>query len=475
MAYQIEKTYTSFWGWISDDDFLGSEYAVKDLDGIDVQTQEGYAQAMRQYSTLSGDYSLAWGASWVKETPASLFVSNVTLVQRNWSTVSLPASAYNCESYWTGTSQVNYFFLADRIRPMNYDGSATAWADITTNYPTYSSILTRPVIGWHVTNLLFSKDDKIYFLDTVNNAITVTASTATQLMKGSVVKCIYSYSYESTVVVATNNGNTYIYELDFTGWAYSIARKIEIVGYECTHAEWNGFDVFWKSPEGIHQYQGGQSVFIKKLEVTAHSLAFNKVLKIGTTNDIYELWAIKPWRNNILTKNTTTSDFITKSYVIDNVSGGYKIYSNVGNSYKRTNTIELLPVTGWAVGILKKDLNFQLGYMFDLDSYTNSATRQEVVVKVQTDWMGWTPSVEIARVTDWDTLDTLGNKRYGYMKLAPQMVTNALTTAWYTTEWLYANVTIELLAWDEYVSPAWYYRKTPKLFDFTVKANFKNG
>lgn len=468
----ISKTYTSFWGGISDDDFLGTENSVKDLDGIDVQTQERYAQAMNQYSNLVWDYTLAGSASWVKETPASLFISNVSTVQRNWSTVSLPANAYNCESYWTGTAQVNYFFLSDRIRPMNYDGSDTAWSDITTNYPTYSSFLTRPVIGWHVTNLLFSKDDKIYFLDTVNNTITVTASTATQLMKWSVVKCIYSYSYESTVVVATNNGNTYIYELDFTGWAYSIVRKIEVVGYECTHAEWNGFDVFWKSAEGVHQYQGGQSVFIKKLEVTAHSLAFNKVLKVWTTNEVYEFWAKKPWRNKILTKNSVTSDFITKSYIIDNISGGYKIYNYLWTTYKRTNTIQLLPLDGWSFQIPKQDLNFRFGYMFDLDSYTNSATKQEIVVKIQTDWMWSVPAIEVGRVTDGATTDSLWNKRYGYMEVTPQMVVTALQTAWYPSTFNYVTVIIELLAGDEYGSPAWYYRKTPKLFDFTTNANF---
>lgn len=37
--------------------------------------------------------------------------------------------------------------------------------------------------------------------------------------------------------------------------------------------------------------------------------------------------------------------------------------------------------------------------------------------------------VEVSRVTDGDTVDTLGNKKYGYMEINPDMVVTALTTA----------------------------------------------
>lgn len=52
------------------------------MDSIDVQTQERYAQAEGHYTTVA-DYTLAGGASWAKETPYSLFVSNISIVQRN--------------------------------------------------------------------------------------------------------------------------------------------------------------------------------------------------------------------------------------------------------------------------------------------------------------------------------------------------------------------------------------------------------
>lgn len=475
MAYQIEKTYTSFWGGISDDDFLGSSNSVQDLDGIDVQTQERYTQA-EWYYTQVASYTLSGGAGWVKETPYSLFISNFSTVQRNGVTISLPASAYAIESYGTSTDQVNYFFLGDRLRRMNSDGSAQIGTDITTNYPGYSSALTPPILGWHVTNLLFSKNDKIYFVDTINNAITVTTSTATQLMPWSSVKCIYSYSYDSTVVIATNNGNTQIYELEFTGGAYSIARKIEIVGYECISAVGNGFDVFWKSYEGIHQYQGGQSVFIKKLEGITDSMAFNKQLLLATQNDLYTFWAKKPWRNNILTRTSkisgTSLTLITKNFMIVNVSWGYNILQKSSSAYKRKNTIRLLALDGGIYQIPKQDLNFRFGYIFDRDEYvdTTSPVRQEIVVKIKTDAMNL--PIEVARVTDGDTLDSLGNARYGYMEITPNMVVTAFTTAWITTEFWYVEVTIELLAGDEYSTALWLYRKTPKLFDFTSRANF---
>lgn len=472
MAYQIEKTYTSFWGGISDDDFLGTENSVKNMYSIDVQTQERYAQAEWQYTTIA-DYSLAGGASWAKETPYSIFVSNITTVQRSGSTVSLPSSAFAVESYWTGTDQVNYFFLSDRIRKMNADWSAQIGTDITTNYP---AVTYQIVTGWHVTNLLFSKWDKIYFVDTVNDAITVTSGTATQLMKWSTVKCIYSYSYDSIVVVATNNGNTQIYELEFTWWAYNIVRKIEIVGYECTHAVGNSFDVFWKSYEGIHQYQGGQSIFIKKLEESIDSMSYNKQLIIATSNDVYTFGAKKPWRNKILTRvrrtDTTSFTIATSNYIITNVSWGYNIRRK-WSAYSRTNTIELLALDGGIHQIPKQDLSFRFGYIFDRNTYvdTTSPVRQAIVVKIKIDAMTWI-AVEVARVTDWDTLDSIGNKRYWYMEITPDMVVNALTTAWVTTEFWYVEVTIELLAGDEVSTAPWLYRKTPQLFDFTSRANF---
>lgn len=70
--------------------------------------------------------------------------------------------------------------MSDRIRKMNADGTAQIGTDITTNYPATDYTIQT---GWHVTNLLFSDGDKIYFVDTVNDAITVTSGTATQLMK----------------------------------------------------------------------------------------------------------------------------------------------------------------------------------------------------------------------------------------------------------------------------------------------------
>lgn len=103
------------------------------------------------------------------------------------------------ESYGSGSDQINYFFgRTTGIKKTNYIGT-TLISTITSGYPTaVNSEVTA--IGWHVTNLLFSKLNIIYFLSTVTD----TCSTAVTLMPGSVVKKIYSYSFDSTIVVAIN-------------------------------------------------------------------------------------------------------------------------------------------------------------------------------------------------------------------------------------------------------------------------------
>lgn len=545
MPYQIEKTYTSFWGGISDDDFLGTENAVKDLDWIDVQTQERYAQAQEAY-TKSSEYDFyGWAPTWVKSTPYWVFRWNISETLSAAGTQlsgTIGTTIDIMESYWSWTDQVNYFFHRTAgIKVTDYLGT-TLTTTISTNYPSGET----SAVWWHVTNLLFSKDNAIYFVDTVNNYINVTtlsatvgatnwsatittndttwwtrwaiitwtwvpASTtivsiinntsavisnnftwttgnapvkigntvwATYFTPWTKVKYIYSYSFDSTIVVATNGYATYIYELEFTGWGYNIVSKMEEKSYKCIDAVGNAYDLYWISTDWIHQYQWRQSQFIKKVPLAIDSkIGFNKWPLVASSWYIYRLSSTKPWRNKILTRYDTVNNIYDVDLAIVLVQWAWSksAYLVQGSAYKRTNTIELLPLDWGSFQIPKQDLNFRFGYMFARWSYTNSATKQEIVVKIQTDGIEMINSstfVEVARVTDGDTLDTLWNKKYGYMEINPDMVVTALETAVYSTEFNYVKVKIELLAGDEYASPAWFYRKTPKLFDFTCKANF---
>lgn len=543
MAYQIEKTYTSFWGGISDDDFLGTENAVKDLDGIDVQTQERYAQASEAYIET---FTYALVPTWVKNTPNGAFRGNTSeTMNYSWWQLSwvIWTVIDRMESYGTGTDQVNYFFSRTGwVKVTNYNGT-TLTTTITTNYPTANVEVTA--VGWHVTNLLFAKEDKIYFLDTANNYINTTIISTTvgatnwsatittndttgwtrwatitwtgipasttiisiingtsavisnnftwttgnvsikiwrdtgvlQLTLGTKIKYIYSYSFDSTVVVATNGNDTYIYELEFTGWGYNIVSKTPLMWYLALDAVGNRYDTFILTTFGIFQYQGRQiSDKPDKYLIlsTSARVGWDRGVLIGDWFNIYKWRAIKPWRNQSLSRYTVAQSVIDVDWDdILTFSGSNSSIQDRSGAYKRTNTIQLLPLDGGSFQIPKQDLNFRFGYMFASGSYTNSATRQAIVIKIQTDWMQMinsTSYVEVWRVTDGDTTDSLGNNKYGFMEITPDMIVTALT--WYTTEFSYVNIKIEILAGDEYASPASYYRKTPKIFDFTNKSNF---
>lgn len=466
----ISKTYTNFWGWISDDPFIWPENSVSDMEWIDIQTNERYATPMDAYSMVE-DYSLASTAVWFKNTQYANFVSNWSSVVRNWTTLSLWGSYYDgMESYGSGTAQVNYFFeRTTHIKKTNYDGSSVI-TTITSWYPTTNTQVTA--IGWHITNLLFSKDNIIYYLDTATN----TCSTATTLMPWSVVKLIYSVSIDTIVVVATNWLSTYIYELAFTGWAYTIVSKIEEEGRLCVSATGDKYSVYWADSEWIHQYQGRQSQMIKYLTWIVQ-LEYYKELRILANNgaNIYFYGAKKPWRSMSLRRYEFDGDILSNDKVLNNVSGWYKIY--VSTAPKRTNTIVLRPLDGWVTEIPKHELSYRFGYMFDRWTYTVWTVKQEIEVLIRTDGMEMTTDnyVSVWTVTDSATetwLDTIGNPKYGYMDITPQMITTALQTSNYPSTFWYVSTKILLKAGDEYAGSPWFYRKKPKIFDFTINANY---
>lgn len=462
----ISKTYTNFWAWISDDEDIWPENSVTDMEGIDIRTHGRYIQADSAYLQTE-DFTLAWGASWFKATPNGNFVSNITKVMRNGTDLSIWLSNYDGMEYeGSWTDQVNYFFSRTwGIQKMNYDGSATVGSAITSGYPTANVQVTA--IGWHVSNLLFSKLNVVYYLNTT----TVACATAVTLMPWTTVKAIYAYSLDSVVVVAINGGNTYIYELEFTWGAYNIVRKVTEEGRECISATGNKYDVFWADSEWVHQYQGWQTQMVKYLTWILR-LSYYKNLIIGTSTSIYEFGAKKPWRKWSLTRTEQSTTLIDNDVVLINVSGGYKIYEKTG-AFARDNRVLLRPLDWGIVNVPKSDLNYRLAYEFDTDTYVDDTTRQEIEIKVQTQEMKQTEDwVSVLTITDWDTTDSIGNPRFGYVDITPNMVTTALQADWYKSEYGYVSTDILIKAWDEYSWNPWLYRKSPKLYDITINANY---
>lgn len=547
MAYEIEKTYTNFWGWISDDEWIWrGESSVADMDGIDVQTQE-------RYTTLMDDYSKwqFWNMNaplWMKSNNnSSAFITDgTTIYNPSWSSSSSTVwLAIGMEVYGTWVDSIGYIFWTTGIQKVTYDWT-NVWTPITTNYP--STVTVDSKIGWHVTNLLFSAWDKIYFLDTINNYVNFTLITTTvgatnasttittndttgwtrgatvtgtgipanttivsiinntsavlsnaftgttgnvsikigrdvwvlQLMPWTKVKYIYSYSYDTIIVVTTNGNSTFVYELEFTGWGYSIVSRIERESVLAISALGNEYSVYIATNHWIYQYQGRQMQYIKYMNLSSPKLWYDRQLIIVDNWVIYKLGNIKPWRNAILTKITPStgvslidgSTIISSIYLVDR----YALILEIAP--KRTNKIDLIITDWWINQVQKSDIYFRLGYMFESGNYNNPTTKQEIEVLIQTDGMYMINTVNyisVWKVTDSTNItwpDSIGNPKYWYLEIQPQEIVNALQTAWYPSTFWFVKVRILLKAWDEYTGNPWYYEKAPRLYDFNIKSNY---
>ena len=462
-TYDIEKTYTSFWGGISDDSFLGSEYAVRDMVNIEVQENERYVQISSAYIKWNSKADVWWVMTNVKETPYSTirWNSSATIIGGDI-TWTIWSPVYTVESYGTWSSQKNYFFLNNagtiRLRRTDYLG--------TTLENTVNSAITawNVVCGWHVTNLLFSVDNKIHYANTSSaDAITSNAVTFTPW---TIVKYIYSYSYDSTVVVTTNWNETHIYELEFTGWAYNITSKWIERSYKCIDAVGDKYNVYWVSAEWIHQYQWRQSQLVKYVALSSPKLWFKNWIVIWDVSDVYKYGSIKPWRNPALRKYTTLQTIIDVDLnTILAQDGSNSVTLSQSWYFLDSNTIRLLPFDGWRQDIMKSDLNFRFGYSFPkYSSAWYDDPRCEIEVKIMTDAM------ERVNTANFISVWSIATDSYGYYEISPWMVVTALETAWYSTEFNFVHIQIRLKAWDDFGT--WYYWRTPTLFDFTVKANY---
>jgi hypothetical protein len=168
MAYDIEKTYSSFWGGISDDNSLWSENAVLDMVWIDVQTNERYATINSSFQT---SLSITWTMTWVKETSIGAFRwNNSSTFNPSMSSISwLVPRSYAMESYWYGSNQYNYFFIDNTwnigIVKTNSTGISQIGSTITTTRG-----IGDIVCGWDITRLAFAVGNTILTLNSTTDS-----------------------------------------------------------------------------------------------------------------------------------------------------------------------------------------------------------------------------------------------------------------------------------------------------------------
>lgn len=466
MAYDIQTTYNSFGGGISDDTFIWPANSVQDMDSVDVQTNDRFATASVNYKE-SGEYDkYGWSYTWIKTTPVWSFRWNTTEVLNpsGWLLSGTIGSAIDwMESYWTGVDQVNYFFSrTSGIKKTNYNGSSLT-STITSGYPTgVNSEVTA--IGWHQANVLFSKLNKIYYLSTTTD----TCFDAITLPPWVVVKLIYAYSIDSIVVIATSDDDTVAYELQFNGNTYSLIAEITEKEYKCLKAVGDKYNVYWISTSGLHQYQGRQFSEWPIKNITLADTAkiwFYKWVLIWDGLNVYSYGNKKPWRSKILTKKVIAYavEWMDRGDILCTKSTKSILLVN-WTKYKRENTITLRPLDGWSYQTPKHDLNYRFWFINPEWNWTPETDKCGIKIEIQTDEM---QKDNNSFVTVYEAYEDF----LGYVEISPNVITDILTIANRKSEFGYATTRITLYAGDE----LWItnlYNKTPKLFDFSISCNY---
>jgi hypothetical protein len=457
--YDISKTYNSFWGGISDDDFVGTENSVQDMDGIEVQIEERFISADTAYY-IEEDRSLAW-VTWFQNTPYGNFVSNLSSVMLNGTTLSLWGTAWDgVISYGSGAEQQNYFFERTLgVKIANYNGSSIG-AFLSSGYPTLSSQITA--IGWHIQNILFAKKNILYYFDVSTN----TTSIATTLTPWTEVLRIHAVNLDSIVVVGKNWNTTQVYELEFTWWAYNIVSKIENNDFTVLWAVGNIYDVFLIGTNWIYQYQWRQIQHVKYVELSlASKVTYDKWVVILSGNNLYKFSRVKPWRNFILTRiGIDNFDLVSNNYLLDIISGGFRTYIK-STWYKRINTITLRPLDWGMHEIPKQDLSYRIGLITpEWNTPTAETQKCWIKIEVQTDEME--KDIGSFYVTVFEEYENF----CWFREIWPQEVAKAIEIAGYKSQFWYARTRITLYAGAQ-IGSTWIYSKTPKLFDITLSAN----
>lgn len=476
MAYDIQKTYTNLWAGISDDEDIWPENSAKDIEWIDIYSNERYAKCAHRYINTSPiAYNYANFPFWyIHRTDNWYFRWNISgWVNYSWTTLSGFSSIYQI----TSSGDTVYVFDSTWIHICS-----STWVILTTITSGYPSWWALRTLWWYQHLIIFAQWSQVYTFDTTTNTITAWPKIRTW----TIVKYICSYSYDSIVVVGTNRNNTLFYEFEFNWSSISLVAESEFM-YECIDATHNGYSVFWISPEWLHEYQARQSQLIKSISLNPDMsinsgntwtipqarISYDKWPIICNNTDLYIFKKEKPWRNYSLTRHNVW-------YPINNVEWWVLLIDLTSEDetclgiatsviFKRTNSIILRPLDWWFFNIPKHDLNYRIGYSLPAFSdYDNDTTYKcEVVVSVKTHEMdrNWIDFVEVWRINTDSS---------GYFDITPNNVRDALETAWYDSKFSNVETKIELLAWDKYdwlPAQEWYY-KTPELYDITISANY---
>lgn len=479
-----EMLINNWWGWIWDDPFLHRNGEVLDMDGIDIRTTPRKIQwalsFLWTYATQTAPYNdtLAYVTEtidWVVQSYGSHCYISATSIDSlvagadRHITVGSNFSDYNVTTnpewvrhffftYDNATNPIKIVAYAAGVRANRTAINTSGWAspaNIVSNRCTAVCYLWKG-------SIIFARWNKIYELNP--DTETLTAGAKIELEIGAVVKNLYYYNWTITIVYNIGN-DCYIRNATYDGVIYKLTYYADISIWEkCIASTMNRWILYWISTSGIFTYSG-QSQLVKAYTFSTGTVCFYSkwILRIADGSNFYEYGVNKPGYWNPLTKISTTLPIygVTQTYVIT-----FQSWSNIFRydsvwAYKANNYIITHPYTASDFSWKKLGLWLRVWHRFDrLASYTTTTIQSSITIGIQTDLM------ERVNNTTYVTIASIIDLESSYTDILPTVISKALETAGYSTEFWYFRLKITISSWDPYV---WYgstlFRKTAEVFD----------
>lgn len=469
------------WGWIADDSFLWNKWEFLDLTNIDVRET---ARKMKMNTSIEWPiFFTCWytanapmvqsieTTSWLATIKSNGSTTNYVYLDWTDKTAIISgwwASVHKFERiefandqffiFTNNTTNNNIFVLNTNMGTLNSTKDTIAWSQpnlpVTASCPIYND------------KIWYSKWNQIHEIDVASWAISSTAKLT--IPKNSVIKLLY-FNNDSLYVLSTLNNDTYCYIAIFNGSTLTLRYEKKLTGYTALKAIGDNGIIWVTTVEWIFQFNWDFQ-FVKAVTLTSsQDIAYNKnILKIVNWNNYYEYGHTKPWYNNILTKryNESTLYVVTKNYVWVREWWviGDRMYLEWQTYYEANGTATTLPYMAGEYGMLKKGLFIRFGCQFPVYTYTSGATQASIVVSVQTDEMERNSALfaTVSTITDHST------KR---VEIGLNEINKALWTAWYSSDFQYLKVKLQLNAWENVTISGGdtKYRVTPSIFDFIIK------
>lgn len=475
------------WNWIADNEYLSRKWEAFDMNNIDVSIPRrikptnafGYSLT-ETYGSSDTLYYATETAVWVVQSYwSATYVNTVnTTAYCPWAYEHVSTGNISTGSSWhkdTNPDQIRHFFIwASNIYVVNALWTALETAAISIASQTTQGT-SRAICNLYDDVILYARKNKVYSIDATAYTVNNTATWQVFLMPSwASIKYLYFFNNLITVVYVINN-DTYFQSVSKSWSTYALSWYTTIVKwFKCIDAVWDNGLIYWISTEWIHIYSG-QSQFVKRLQSsysfsTSARVSYNKwYLNIADWLVFWKYWHKYPWYTDCLSKQDIDrlSYGVTENYAIVFQSWVNKWYLNqTSDVFVLNNTWTSPTYMANEFWTTKEWLWIRIWHRFPLTTYSNATTQASVVVSIQTD------AINAANTSTFVTLVTVNDHSKAYTVINPSTISKALETAWYTSNFNWLKVKINI-TWGDSVTANWntYYLKAPEVFDFMISHN----